>query len=189
MKIDLHETHDRLKDVKNQWEVISKGCMDCIRNVPDAVTFPFYVFAHPRTIELDEKLDLVRSGFIKKREDMPSVRMIWSPRITKPKAESNSYLFLARKNSDQIRVIWMLPRKEDWNNYAPGQLMHHEDSWISIQNFIHCKEKLEAPEKDGPTEANVREWIKIIAFEATKKQQERSNRKMMDNLWKTKPMI
>ena len=168
MKLDRLETHDRLQHFQNQWQAISQGCQDCINNVPESITFPFYVFAHPRTVEADEKIDLIlRANFTQK--SIPTTRMIWTPRITKPKAQTNSYLFLARKNTDLIQVIWLLPPREMWSQYEPGKMTHNADVWTSINNFQFHRKKLEEKEPNGPTSQNEDEFRKIYAYEAQKR--------------------
>ena len=168
MKIDRLETHDRLLHYNKQWEAISQGCLDCINNVPDAVKFPFYVFAHPRTVETDEKIDLIlRANFTQK--NVPTTRLLWTPRVTKPKAQTNSYLFMAQKGTDIIKVIWMLPPPEMWKQYAPGQMTYNEDVWNSIQNYLYSKKRLEEPEPDGPTKKNEEDFRRIISQEAKKR--------------------
>lgn len=172
MKINPLEAHDRMMHLNNQWDAISQGCTDCLKNVPDAITFPIYIFAHPRTIEIDEKQDLIlRANF--NTRNVPTTRFIWCPRVTKPKAQDNSFLFMGRKNSDIIQTIWLLPARELWPQYAPGKMTHHPDVWNSIQNFINCRERLEMPEKDGPTKKNAEEFKKIYAYEAQRKLKEK----------------
>ncbi len=171
MKVNRLEAHDRFKHFQNQWETISQGCMECIKNVPESIKSPFYVFAHPRTIEADEKLDLFLRGFDKSK--IPSTRLIWGPRITKPKAQTNSYLFLANKNSDIVKVIWLLPAEETWEQYGPDKMTANEDVWNSIQNFKHAKEALEAPDPEGPTKKDERDFFFIYGHEARNKNKDK----------------
>lgn len=173
MNINRLETHDRLLHFQKQAEKIYEGCMDCLKNIPDAVKFPVYIFAHPRTIEADEKKALLLTGIIPRFKEMPTTRLIWMPRVTKPKAQTNSYLFLAKKNDDLIKIIWMIPPRDLWEQYAPGKMTHNEEIWTSIQNFQYAREKLEAPDPDGPSEKNIQEFRKIYAQEARKKKREK----------------
>lgn len=174
MKINRLETHDRFLDFKNQWNVISQGCMECIENVPDAILSPFYVFAHPRTIDNQERVSLVTDhGF--NVNSTPKQRLIWQPRITKPKAQTNSYLFLAQKRTDLIKIIWLLPPEELWENYEKGKLTENEDIWTSIQNYRFHRKKLEAPDPDGPTENDVLNFRRIMGEEAHKKKRQNVN--------------
>jgi hypothetical protein len=182
MKINLLETHDRLLQFQDQWNVISEGCVECIKNVPDGITSPFYVFAHPRTLERDEKVLLVLTGQALP-DKIPSTRLIWSPRITKPKAQTNSYLFMAKKGSDMIQTIWLLPARETWDQYEPGKMTYNQDVYNSINNFKYYRQRLEMPEKDGPNENDVENWRRVFAYEGNRKQVQKSEQNLMDNLY------
>lgn len=174
MNIDRLETHDRLLHFQKQEEMIYEGCMECIKNVPEGVKSPFYVFAHPRSVEKDEQDTLLSIGV----KTVPNQRLIWMPRITKPEPQTNSYLFLARKNSDVVRIIWMLPNELLWSQYAPGKMTYNEEIWTSIQNFKHAKHKLSAPDKDGPTKRDEEEFRRVIAEAAKKRKMERETQKI-----------
>src|ERR1700685_1507363 len=106
MKIDRLETHDRLEHfVNDQWATISQGASDCLLRNPDSLALqeksPYiYIFAHPRT-----------------HDDGVSKRMLWQPRLTKPKAQTNSYLFRAASKSDVLMICWLIPPREMWNQY------------------------------------------------------------------------
>lgn len=184
MKLNRHETHDRFNIFQKQKDVISEGCMECIKNVPDSIKSPFYIFAHPRTVDYDEKISIMVSGTISNKQQAPSTRLIWSPRITKPKAQTNSYLFLAKKNSDTIKVIWLLPPRELWEQYMPGKMTHNPDVWTSIINFQKHRDILERPEEDGPTRQDEIEFRKIISMEALKRKTDKSNNELIERLYK-----
>ena len=98
MKVDRLETHDRLLHFKKDQALnIAQGAEDCLKRNPLSLAIqsrsPYvYLFAHPRTAD---------DGFTK--------RMLWQPRLTRPKAQTNSYLFRAQSNSDVIEVCWLLP--------------------------------------------------------------------------------
>jgi hypothetical protein len=70
MKINKLETHDRLLSFqKEQRNLIQEGCEECLKKNPYSLALQekskyIYIFAHPRTIGLDEKLDLIRRGLI-----------------------------------------------------------------------------------------------------------------------------
>lgn len=170
MKLDRLETHDRLIEYQKQQKDLSDGVLECIRNVPDAVQCPFYVYGHSRSVDYDEKINIVQT--LKKRA--PDSRIIWMPVVTKPKAAPNTYLFLCRKNSDIIEIIWMLPKRELWDQYKPGQMCHNENIWISIQNYLNDKERLNAPDKNGPTEKDIEHFRKVIGHEAHQRKKMRS---------------
>lgn len=151
MKVSKLEVHDRLEHFrKDQESNLFDGVNDCLRKNPDCVSmqkyFPYvYIFAHPRT-----------------SDDGSSKRMIWQPRLSKPKAQTNSYLFRAISNSDLVEIIWLLPPREMWSEYEKGKLTESKDVWISIQNFIHRKEELEAPHQDDWTEEKIKKTLENI---------------------------
>ena len=148
MKIDLYDCHDRLIDFRNDWEYISQGVQDCINNVPDEIKSYFYVFGHSRQIGMDERFSLFMAGHYLNMDETPTERMIWSPRISKPAAQSNSYLFKTRKGTDIVEVVWLLPKPELWDEYAPEKLMYNEDIWHSIRTYRHKRYELEKPDHD-----------------------------------------
>lgn len=171
MKVNLFETHDRLLEFQKQSELISQGVQDCINNVPDTIHTPFYVFGHSRAIGTDERMSIFLQGGFRSISDVPSARMIWMPYPRKPKAQLNSYLFKATKGTDIVEIIWILPPREIWPQFAPDKMTHNESVWISINNFEHNKEALEAPEKGDLTIDQVdefREKIKQAAIERRK---------------------
>ncbi len=165
MKVNRLEAHDRLLFYQKQQQDMSDAIMECIKNVPEGIRSPFYVYGHSRSVAYDEKVSILTLG----HEFAPDSRLIWMPVITKPKSTPNTYLFLANRQNDIVQIIWMLPKRELWEQYAPGQMFHNENIWTSIQNFLHHRGDLDAPDKDGPTEKQQEEWFKIIGYEAQKK--------------------
>lgn len=130
MKIDRLETHDRLVEFKKQSSSISECCQDLINQRPFE-HHPFYIFAHARTDE---------DGFSK--------RLLWQPRLTKPRAQTNSMLFKAYPGTDKVRVIWMIPARELWQQYKEGKVTESDITRISIDLFENDRNKLESPEED-----------------------------------------
>jgi hypothetical protein len=160
MKVNILEAHDRLLSLNKQSDYISKGCQDCINSrPPEFGAYPFYIFAHGRTIEADEKIAVfnqdVHESIIrgtprqfKSIEDVPNYRFIWAPRLSKPKAQTNSMLFKAYPGTDMIKVIWILPARELWGNFAKDKLTESKDVANSIHDFLNNREKMEAKEPD-----------------------------------------
>jgi hypothetical protein len=171
MKVNKNETHDRLLAYKKKQEGIGEGVLDCIKNVPESIKSPFYVYGHTKTVDFDEKLNILTLG----HEESPDSRLIWMPTITKPKATPNTYLFLAKKNSDVIEIIWMLPKFEIWQEYAPGKMMHNENIWISINSYLYHRDQLNAPDKEGPNEKDAEIWRRIYGEEAHKRFNEKKS--------------
>lgn len=167
MKINRLETHDRLLHFKKDQEAnIFQGAEDCLKKNPDSLSFqmhcPYvYLFAHPRTAD-----------------DGVTKRMIWQPRLTKPFAQTNSYLFRAMSHTDIIEICWLLPPEETWSQYIAGNVTEHEFVIWSIDQYCKNKEKLDAPHPDDFPDEKVRKIYGTIAGE-------KSYSNLMDRLWKT----
>jgi hypothetical protein len=157
MKINKLETHDRLEHFKkDQSQNLFEGVDDCARKNKDCVAmqqhFPYvYIFAHPRTAD-----------------DGANKRMIYQPRLTKPKAQTNSYLFRLLSNTDIVEIVWMLPPRELWGQYEKGKLTESDDVLISIWNFTHKRDELEKPHKDDWSEDRIRKKLESIQAKETK---------------------
>jgi len=156
MKINRLETHDRLQHFKKDQSVnIFSGAEECLRKNKDCLSmqehFPYvYLFAHPRTAD-----------------DGVTKRMIWQPRLMKPKAQANSYLFRAKSKTDLVEIIWLIPPRELWKQYEKGKVTESEDIEISIRNFQFYREELEKPHKDDFTEDEIRR--KLLSIQHTHK--------------------
>lgn len=152
MKVDRLETHDRLDYfVNDQWRTISQGAEDCLKRNRDSLALqeksPYiYIFAHPRT-----------------HEDGIRKRILWQPRLTKPKAQTNSYLFRAVSNSDILTICWLIPPRETWNQYKKGNICESNIVLWSINQFVHNRKELESPdERDLPDERAKIIWIDFL---------------------------
>lgn len=171
MKVNILETHDRLKHfVKDQSANIYKGAEDCLKKNELSLAIqdksPYvYLFAHPRTAE-----------------DGVNKVMYWQPRLSVPEAQTNSYLFRAISKSDIIEVVWMIPPKEMWNQYLKGNVT--ESNWCqwSINQFRNNKKGLEKQHPDDVTEERQKFIMQMIIDE---KLQDVRNKKMMENLYNT----
>lgn len=151
MKINPLEAHDRLLHFKKQQTTnLVEGLQVCLKKNPNSISmqkyFPYlYIFAHPRTAD---------DGVVK--------RMIWQPRLGKPAAQTNSYLFRALSNTDVIEIVWMLPPRELWEQYEKGKVTESESVMISINNFLHHREELEKPHKDDWSEEQIQTRLREI---------------------------
>lgn len=160
MKINRLETHDRLLHFKKQSDYISKGCEDCIKNRPEEFgSHPFYIYAHART-----------------DDDGVSKRLLWTPRLTKPKAETNSMLFKYYPKTDTIKIIWIIPAKELWKQYKKGNVTESNIVQESIVNFLNDKSMLEAKEDDDLSDDQVDAIYTQISLN-------NQNKKLMDRLF------
>lgn len=155
MKVNRLETHDRLLQFKKQSDYISQGCEECIKNRPTEYgNCPFYIFAHKRELGLDERIALFNQDLTREvrryanLENVPSARLLWEPRLVKPKAQTNSMLFRAYPPGDNIKVIWIIPERELWYQYQKGNLVEHSIVRESIDLFINNANLLEKNEPD-----------------------------------------
>lgn len=130
MKLNRLETHDRYQHFTTQSFDIGACCQNLIDQRPFG-THPFYIFAHPRT-----------------DDDGVTKRLIWQPRLSKPKAQTNSMLFKAYPPSDIVKVIWMIPDRLLWKQFQKGNLTENKTIMDSIHDFQHNRAKLEEPEAD-----------------------------------------
>lgn len=158
--IDKLDAHDRLLELHKEADYISQGCQDCINNRPQEFgNHPFYIFAHKRELSFDERhslwiqdLEQAFKNMNERRwtnfEEVPSTRLIWSPRLTKPSTQTNSMLFKAYPPGDTIKIIWMIPDPSLWDQYTQGKLAENKVVSESIYDFKNNKRKLEAKEDD-----------------------------------------
>lgn len=151
IKINRFDAHDRLLHFKKQNFSIEECCQDLINQRPFG-NYPFYIFAHART-----------------DDDGVTKRLIWDPRLTKPKAQTNSMLFKAYPGTDLVKVIWMIPARELWGQYRKGMLTQNETIAQSINDFQHNRIKLEAPENDDLDDETIHQIYVGISQEANRK--------------------
>lgn len=147
MKIDILDAHDRYEYFTNQDFNISECCQNLIDQRPFG-NVPFYIFAHARTLDIEEKF-----AYFTSTGKWPDKTIVWQPRLTKPKAQTNSMLFKAYPGSDVIRVIWMIPQREIWSEYQEKNVSQNQTVLDSIKSFIFNRQELEAPEKDDLTDS------------------------------------
>lgn len=151
MKINKLETHDRLLHYRKQDSQIGECCQHLINQRPFG-TQPFYIFAHARTLGLDERLALFRSGKYSDFSLVPEKTLIWQPRLTKPKAQTNSMLFKGYPGTDKVKVIWIIPPREMWDQFKRGLITENKTICDSIENFQFNRSKLEEPDADDRKE-------------------------------------
>jgi hypothetical protein len=152
VKINPLDAHDRYEHLTKQSFDIAECCQDLINQRPFG-DHPFYIFAHART-----------------EEDGATKRLIWQPRLTKPKAQTNSMLFKAYPGTDLIKVIWMIPARELWGQYAKGKLTENKTVSESIYDFQNNRNKLEEKEADDMTDEQVDIIYKEISLAARRKE-------------------
>lgn len=171
MKINRLDAHDRFEHFTKQSFDIGKTCQDMIDQRPFG-DVPFYIFAHKREIALDERISLFNQDLMKSPrqfkslEEVPTARLIWQPRLTKPKAQTNSMLFKAYPGQDTLKVIWMLPAPELWDQYTKGKLTENKTISESIHDYKKNKGKLEAKEDDDLSDERIDAIYKSISTSA-----------------------
>lgn len=152
MKIQRLETHDRLEHFKkDQSANIFQGAEDCLKKNPLSLQLQdhcdyVYLFAHPRTAD---------DGITK--------RMLWQPRIIKPTAQTNSYLFRAKSHTDEIEVCWLLPERFLWPQFEKGKVTENELVLWSIFQFENNRSKLEEPHTEDLNETQCRNIYRSIS--------------------------
>lgn len=153
MKINRLDAHDRLQHLTRQGFDIAECCQDLINQRPFG-DHPFYIFAHTRT-----------------EEDGATKRLIWQPRLTKPKAQSNSMLFKAYPGTDVIKVLWMIPAVELWGQFDKGLMLENRLVCDSIEDFKNNRNKLEAKEEDDMTDEQIDQIYKELSFNARRRKE------------------
>lgn len=154
MKLNRLETHDRLLHLKKDQAInINQGAEDCLKKNRLSLGLqqysPYiYLFAHPRTAD---------DGVTKK--------MFWQPRLTKPKPETNSYLFRAISGTDNIEVCWLLPPPEIWKQYQKGNVTEHELVLWSINQYLNNRYRLAKPFEDDLSDDKCKEIYRKVALE------------------------
>jgi hypothetical protein len=132
VKINPLEAHDRYKHLmQDQWETVAKGAEECLKTNPISTAIqmrcPYvYLFAHPRL-----------------SDDGLHTRLLWQPRISRPKPQTNSYLFRGISKTDKIEICWLLPPREMWSQYEKGKVAESDLTAWSIDQFEHNRKLLE----------------------------------------------
>lgn len=149
MDVNRLDAHDRMEHFNKQGFNISECCENLIKSRPFG-HHPFYIFAHTRTEEGQAGVK----------------RLIWQPRLTKPKAQTNSMLFKAHPSTDVIKVIWMIPDPLMWKQYEPGCMTHSKIVWDSIQSYRFSRKELEAKEPDDLQDWQIDDIYKELSIKA-----------------------
>jgi hypothetical protein len=154
MKLNRHEVHDRLTHFKQDQALnIFQGAEDCLKKNRLSLGYQqysdyVYLFAHPRTAD-----------------DGVNKRMLWQPRLYKPSAQTNSFLFRAKSNTSDIEVCWLLPPREMWRQYEQNMMTEHELVIWSINQFVHHRKELEKPLPDDLSNERCLEILEIVKAE------------------------
>ena len=148
MKLNLFETHDRFQHLIQYNFSISECCQDLINQRPFG-NHPFYIFAHART-----------------DDDGVTKRLIWQPRLTRPKPQSNSMLFKGYPGTDNVKVIWIIPDRNLWGQYKKGNVTESSIVTESIHNFRFNRALLERPEDDDLSDEQIDSIYRDLSSQA-----------------------
>ncbi len=158
INVDRLEAHDRLIHVNDDQSIkIFQGAEDCLKRnelskmIQEKSPY-IYIFAHPR-----------------KSDDSYKTRLLWQPRLSKPEAQTNSYLFRAISKSDNIEVCWLIPPKSQWKEYTKGKVTESDIVTWSINQYRHNRHKLEEPHPEDLPEQKGRLILKSIVDEHLQK--------------------
>lgn len=154
MKISTLDAHDRYQHViKDQWEAISKGAEDCLLRNPYSLALqeksPYiYMWAHAR-----------------KTDDVRNERILWQARLSRPKPETNSFLFRALSKTDQIEVCWIIPKQEMWGQFEKGFVAESNLCAWSIDQYQNHYESLARPHPDDLPEEKGKKILEVVLNE------------------------
>jgi len=148
MKVNILDAHDRFQHFTKQNFSIADCCQDLINQRPFG-EHAFYIFAHPRT-----------------DDDGISKRLIWQPRLTKPRAQTNSMLFKAYPGTDIIKVIWMIPDRTLWSQFRKGNVTENQTVAQSIHDFQFNRGELEKKEDDDLEDHEIAAIYQMIGMSA-----------------------
>lgn len=152
--INRLDAHDRYQELSSHGVNIGKCCQDLIDQRPFG-EHPFYIFAHMRTH--DNGVDKI---------------LIWQPRLTKPKPQTNSMLFKGYPGTDIVKIIWMIPAREMWSQYRQGVITENRMVYDSIRDFQYNIKKLEEREDDDMSEDQVNAIYRELSVHARQKKAE-----------------
>lgn len=171
MKLNRLDTHDRLEHlIEDQSKTIWQGATDCLTKNSDSLKLqeksPYiYIFAHPRTDD---------DGFTK--------RLLWQPRLIKPKAQPNSYLFRAQSKTDLLEICWLIPAEELWSQYKKENLTNEPTIIWSIDQYLYNRKGLEAPDPNDWTEKQARNILISILESSVREKNMNSEKNKVKNL-------
>lgn len=151
MKVNILDAHDRFKTFTSQNFSIDECCRDLINQRPFG-EHPFYIFVHART-----------------HDDGVTKRLLWQPRLTKPKAQTNSMLFKGYPGKNFIDILWIIPDRALWPQYEKGKMTESTIISQSIYDFQFNRKKMEEKDKEDLSDEKIDAIYREIAQEARRK--------------------
>lgn len=152
MNVNILDAHDRYEHFTKQNFSIEECCQDFINQRPFG-SHAFYLFAHPRT-----------------EDHNMNKRLIWQPRLTRPKPQTNSMLFKIYPTTGDIKICWIIPDRPLWPNYNKGKMTASPVIVESIDAFKNRRHELEKPEDDDLSDEAINTIYKELSAEAKRKQ-------------------
>jgi len=108
---------------------------------------------------------LFNTGRYESFDQVPEKVLLWQPRLSRPMAQTNSYLFRAESKTDLLEICWLLPPEEMWSQYQKGKLTENEYVIWSVDQYLNDKTKLEAARNDDLPDNRIKAIYKEIARE------------------------
>jgi hypothetical protein len=170
MKLNRLDTHDRLLHFKKDQDLnIFQGAEECLKKNPDALKYQahssyIYIFAHPRTAE-----------------DGINKRLLWQPRLIRPKPESNSYLFRAQSHTDLLEVCWLIPDERLWPQFEANKLTAEPTITWSIEMYCLNRDEIAKPHPEDLSIAKAGQILKTVLLESIA---EKNREKLLDRHFK-----
>lgn len=159
MKVNVLDAHDRLLFLREkESNILAQGCEDCLKKNELSLALQerssyIYLFAHPRTMENG-------NGKV----------MYWQPRLLKPSAQTNSYLFRALSHQDTIEICWMIPDRNTWGQNKRKMVAENDTVEWSIKQYLENRKELEANHRDDMSEDRAKSiYQEVIASIRAKK--------------------
>jgi len=162
MKVNILEAHDRYEYLlERESRKIEEGIKEFRENNIIAKLLLqrcryVYAFIHKKEVGADERQseylqDLWNPELLRKYksiEDVPSTRLLWQARLSKPMAQENSYLIKIYPNTEDYDVFWVIPENHLWSQFKRGLVTASNSLYMYIEAFITDKEGLAIPEDD-----------------------------------------
>lgn len=160
MKVNILDAHDRKQHfITDQQQYIQQGIEDCLFKNPLSLALQdssdyIYIFSHPR------------SG-----DESAVKRILWQPRLLRPKVQTNSMLFRVKSKTDLLEICWIIPPREMFGQYSKGKVTESDIVSWSINQFENHRQDLEQPFKDDVSEIKAKEiYLSLLKQQLSSKE-------------------
>ena len=89
-------------------------------------------------------------------------------------------LFKAYPGKDTLKVIWMIPARELWQQYAKGLMTENKTVSDSLHDFQFNRNKLEEKEPDDMTDEQIDAIYRELSFNARQQQRVCKNQQPLE---------